>query len=88
MHRLLGQFLRLSQSDNDDDNVAHFNLCVCFKAILEIWSFRPELIDTWNESTLLLEHVKTLVTHALEHNIYRVEIAILAQESGVFLPWL
>jgi tetratricopeptide (TPR) repeat protein len=85
MHRLLGQFLRLSQSDdNDDDDNAHFNLHVCFRAILDIWSFKPELIETWSESTLLLEHVKTLVAHTIKHNIYQVEIAILAQEAGVF----
>jgi tetratricopeptide (TPR) repeat protein len=85
MHRLLGQFLRFSQSENgDDENVVQFNLRVCFKAIIEIWSFKPELVDTWHESTLLLEHVKTLVTHAIKHNIYRVEIAVLAQEAGVF----
>ena len=80
MHRLLAQALRVSQSEQE----GRYNLEICLQALLQAWTFKPEQVDTWQDSTLVLEHVKAVVMHSIEQNVWSIETAILSKEAGVF----
>eukprot|EP00978_Attheya_sp_CCMP212_P029809 scaffold107192_cov61-Attheya_sp.AAC.1 len=83
MHRLLAQALRASQEESD----VRRNMEICIHAVQHMWSFKPERVDTWQESLTTLEHVKYLVGHVSEQrNISGLELeaSILSKEAGVF----
>jgi tetratricopeptide (TPR) repeat protein len=77
MHRLLAQALRMSQNEQEGT----CNLEICLQALLQAWTFKAEQVETWAESTTLLEHVKAVVVHT---TIASVETATLSREAGVF----
>lgn len=81
MHRLLGQALRASQSDED----CRRNLNVCVHTVQKAWTFKPERLDTWTESTSILEHAKAVLAHAVERQDgLSPDLAALSREVGVF----
>lgn len=83
MHRLLAQALRSSQSQSE----ARFNLKVCVNLMWSIWKFQPEKIETWSESLQILEHVKAVVYHSLDHgleSIYLLKTARLSTQIAMF----
>ena len=82
IHRLLSQSMRVSQSEVEEQR----NLGICLQALLRSWTFKPEQVDTWNESTNLLEHVKSIVLHSIErgHALVALDTAILSRQAGVF----
>jgi tetratricopeptide (TPR) repeat protein len=49
--------------------------------MLQAWTFKAEQVETWAESTTLLEHVKAIVMHT---KVASVETAIMSREAGVF----
>ena len=80
IHRLLLQALRLAQDGDEAQN----NLDICLKAVLHVWTFKPEEVDTWQSSTSILEHVKAVLIHSIEQECWALETAILSKEAGVF----
>jgi tetratricopeptide (TPR) repeat protein len=80
MHRLLAQALRLSQDERDSWR----NLEICIRAVQRVWSFRVDS-DTWQNSSVFLEHVKAVVSHAAEKKgLLPLDTSILSREAGVF----
>jgi tetratricopeptide (TPR) repeat protein len=77
MHRLLAQALRMSQ----DEQEGRCNLEICLQALLQAWSFKAEQVETWAESTTLLEHVRAVV---MQTKVASIETATLSREAGVF----
>jgi tetratricopeptide (TPR) repeat protein len=77
MHRLLAQALRMSQNEQE----GRCNLEICLQALLQAWTFKAEQVETWAESTTLLEHVKAVVMHP---KVASIETATLSREAGVF----
>ena len=81
IHRLLSQSLRLSQDEEDSLR----NMSVCLRSIQKLWTFKPERSDTWAESTSVLEHAKSLLSHIVERKcLLSLETAALSREVGVF----
>jgi len=81
MHRLLAQALRTSQNEKDSRR----NLEICVRAVQCAWTFKPEQVDSWQNSGSILEHVKAIVLHASEQSgAATLDIAILSREAGVF----
>jgi tetratricopeptide (TPR) repeat protein len=84
IHRLQAQALRLSQDKQDSQR----NLQICLRALLKAWTFKPELVDTWQGSATILEHVKAVVAHSVErterNDISRLDTAVLSREAGVY----
>lgn len=83
VHRLLAQALRASLSETE----TRHNLRICIDAMLSVWTFKPEQIETWKESLQILEHVKYVVSHCPESNfntVYTLKAAHLSKEAGVF----
>jgi tetratricopeptide (TPR) repeat protein len=82
IHRLLAQALRVSQNTQD----ARRNLEICLRAVLQAWTFKPEQVETWQDSINLLEHIKAVVLHSIDQRCeLRPETAILSREAGVFI---
>ena len=82
MHRLLGQSLRASQ----DSKARCMNLKVCIRVIQQMWTFKPEAVETWQQSANLLEHLKSVVLYASKECCcgLRLETSILARQGGIF----
>jgi tetratricopeptide (TPR) repeat protein len=81
MHRLLGQALRASQSESESAR----NLKIGIRTIQKAWAFKPERIDTWNESTAVLELAKAALAHSVERQDgLSLDLAQLSREVGVF----
>jgi len=81
MHRLLGQALRMKQ----DEVERRRNIRICLRALLKEWTFKPELVETWPESTKILDHAKAVVRHSADYSdTLSLEAAILSREAGVF----
>jgi hypothetical protein len=54
--------------------------------VLEAWTFKPEQVDTWRDSAILLEHIKAVVLHSINQRCeLQPEAAILSREAGVFI---
>lgn len=83
MHRLLAHALRLSQSEQESRS----NLKVCVNLMWSLWKFQPEKIESWSESLQILEHVKAVVTHSLDHGLdstYLFKAARLSTQVAMF----
>jgi tetratricopeptide (TPR) repeat protein len=83
MHRLLAQALRASQSTTE----SHLNLRICVDAMCSVWTFQPGHTESWKESLLVLEHVKSVVSHSRDGGfgpMYTLKIGQLSTEAGVF----
>jgi tetratricopeptide (TPR) repeat protein len=84
LHRLLAQALRESQSEE----LYRRNLKICVAAMDEVWNFRPENPDTWQDSLFVLEHLKTVVSHSVDYQPPQPSIVLtagrLSKEAGVF----
>lgn len=95
IHRLLAQALRASQNQSERQQ----NLEICLRALLDAWLFKPELVETWQDSAVILEHVKEVVRHifdgckrqmieggnSIEFNSkVLVDTANLSRDAGVF----
>jgi tetratricopeptide (TPR) repeat protein len=81
IHRLLAQALRTSQTEEAGCR----NLQICVHALEQAWNFKPEHIDTWQESAHMLEHLKAIVAHSLLYpKSLLLKTAVLSKEAGVF----
>ena len=81
MHRLLAQALRKSQTEAE----GRVSLKVCVHAINQAWKFKPDQIETWQESAYILEHLKAVVSYSLLYpDGLQLDCAILSMEAGVF----
>lgn len=81
MHRLLAQALRKSQTEAE----GRVSLKICVHAINQAWRFKPDKIETWQESAFILEHLKAVVTYSLLYSDgLQLDCAILSREAGVF----
>ena len=80
IHRLLAQALRMNQ--NADER--RYCLDICLHAVMDAWTFKAEEPDTWQESVALCEHVKTIVSHAVDQHAWSLDTAVLSREAGVF----
>ena len=82
IHRLLQQAMRSCQSRED----SIYYITICIDAIVSYWSFKPDAIETWKPSLLLLEHVKSVVGYAQEYEFSEKEtlrLSLLSKEAGV-----
>mmetsp|Transcript_10113 Transcript_10113/g.24541 ORF Transcript_10113/g.24541 Transcript_10113/m.24541 type:complete len:1333 (+) Transcript_10113:157-4155(+) len=84
MHRLLAQALRHSQTESEYRK----NSRICLHAIQSIWTFKAEESNTWKESLQVLDHVKSVVSHAgscdFDFNEDRLRAGRLSIEAGVY----
>lgn len=83
VHRLLQQAMRTCQSDDESRR----NLIICIDALRSLWTFKPVEVESWKEALQVLDHVKCVVSHALEYEldaIYILKAARLSMEAGVF----
>jgi tetratricopeptide (TPR) repeat protein len=48
------------------------------------WKFTPEKVETWQESATILDHVKAVIRHSIEKELWQVDIASMSKEVGVF----
>jgi tetratricopeptide (TPR) repeat protein len=80
MHRLLSHALQVYQTKNE----RHQNLEVCVRAIQQLWTFKPELVDSWQSASQYLDHVKSIVSHvAATPGFLILEAATLSREAGM-----
>lgn len=81
MHRLLAQALRKSQTEAE----GRVSLKICVHAIKQAWRFKPDQIESWQESAYILEHLKAVVAYSCLHpDGLQLDCAILSREAGVF----
>lgn len=84
LHRLLAQALRESQSEE----LYRRNLKICVDAMDQVWNFRPENPNTWQDSLFVLEHLKAVVSHSVDYQPPKPSIVLttgrLSKEAGVF----
>ena len=84
MHRLLAQALRHSQTESEYRQ----NSRICLHAMQSIWTFKTEEPNTWKESLQVLDHVKSVVSHAgscgFDFKEDRLRAGRLSIEAGVY----
>ena len=84
MHRLLAQALRHSQTESEYRKHSR----ICLHAMQSMWTFRAEEPNTWNESLQVLDHVKSVVSHAgscdFDFKEDRLRAGKLSIETGVY----
>jgi tetratricopeptide (TPR) repeat protein len=84
MHRLLAQALRHSQTESDYRKHSR----ICLHAMQSIWTFRAEEPNTWKEALQVLDHVKSVVSHAgscdFDFKEDRLRAGRLSIEAGVY----
>ncbi len=84
MHRLLAQALRHSQTESEYRKHSR----ICLYAMQSMWTFRAEEPDTWKESLQVLDHVKSVVSHAgscgFDFKEDRLRAGRLSIEAGVY----
>ncbi len=81
MHRLLAQALRKSQTEAE----GRLSLKICVHVIKQAWRFKPDQIESWQESVHILEHLKADVAYSCLHpDGLQLGCVILAREAGVF----
>ena len=82
IHRLLSQTLRHSQTDIE----YKCKLRVCLHAIQSMWSFKPDETSTWKSSLQVLDHLKSVVSHAesCDDDNDRLLAGKLSTEAGVY----
>jgi tetratricopeptide (TPR) repeat protein len=81
MHRLLSQALQVYQSPEQLKE----NFEICVRAMEQLWSFKPDMVDSWQSASCILDHVKAVVSHAVEFpGLLTLESASLSREAGIF----
>ncbi len=84
MHRLLAQALRHSQTESEYRKYSR----ICLYAMQSMWTFRAEEPNTWKESLQVLDHVKSVVSHAgscgFDFKEDRLWAGRLSIEAGVY----
>lgn len=81
MHRLLSQSLRMYQSEADRAE----SIEICVRAMEQMWSFKPDQVDTWQPTSNILDHVKAVVSHvATMPGLMTLEAAALSREAGMY----
>ncbi|KAL3805929.1 hypothetical protein HJC23_007890 [Cyclotella cryptica] len=63
VHRLLQKAMRSCQNEME----TIYNLTICIDTMSAMWSFKTQDTDTWKDSLLMLEHVKSAVSHCLDY---------------------
>eukprot|EP00980_Cylindrotheca_fusiformis_P028220 scaffold22586_cov138-Cylindrotheca_fusiformis.AAC.40 len=82
MHRLLAQALRSTQPERERRSC----LKICVNMMRSIWKFQPEKIESWSDSLQILDHVKAVVYHSLDHgleSIYLLKAARLSTQVAM-----
>ncbi|GKZ00196.1 hypothetical protein MPSEU_000972600 [Mayamaea pseudoterrestris] len=81
MHRLLSQALRMYQSNAGKAD----SIEISVRAIQQLWSFKPDQVDSWQPASNILNHVKAVVAHASTlPGLMTLEAAALSREAGMY----
>lgn len=83
MHRLLAHALRSSQTPVE----WRHNLRICLNAMETLWTFKAEESKTWKDAVCVLEHLKSVVSHANSCGFQSAELLVssrLSTEAGIF----
>ena len=83
IHRLLAQAIRDSQSVD----ITRQNVVICISALEPLWTFEAQSVESWTDSSLILEHIKSIVKHVLALDLHWsvvLRASRLSREVGVF----
>ncbi|KAL7522556.1 hypothetical protein ACHAWX_007296 [Stephanocyclus meneghinianus] len=83
VHRLLQKAMRSCQNEMESIN----NLTICLDTMSAMWSFTTQDTDTWKDSLLILEHVKSAVSHCLDYPldaIHTMQAGHLSNSAAIY----
>lgn len=83
VHRLLQKAMRSCQNEMESIN----NLTICLDTMSAMWSFKTQDTDTWKDSLLILEHVKSAVSHCLDYPldaIHTMQAGHLSNSAAIY----
>lgn len=81
LHRLLQLLLRSNQCPRS----ASVAIAACVWAVTRLWRFDVNDSATWTQASALLDHVKTLATHASSRGVCRLRVGELLTSAAHYL---